>query len=94
MRRRAIGRSAAKSTACGTGDHLIVAVTQAFEGVFVASPVGLDLHPQLEKHLADMKGLGLQHRDYLRYLLALRYEAMIRGHVALSMPLEASAGRR
>jgi hypothetical protein len=42
--------------------------------------------PQLEKHIADMENLGVTPREYIRYLLSLRYEAIVLGHVALSAP--------
>jgi hypothetical protein len=42
--------------------------------------------PQLDKHMADMEALGLSPREYIRYLLSLRYEAIVLGHVSLSEP--------
>jgi hypothetical protein len=42
---------------------------------------------QIDRHVADMKALGLNEmREYIKYLLALRYEAIIQGHVGLSAP--------
>jgi hypothetical protein len=54
--------------------------------------------PQLEKHLADMTELNMNRREYMQYLLSLRYEAIIQGAVNLSQggsePSRTRGGRR
>ena len=36
---------------------------------------------QVEKLEADMRSRGMDRRDYMKHLLALRYEAIITGHL-------------